>query len=197
MYNLPSEPGCILHLSIFCPASQDAFHIHVYSTQLARVHFAYMYNLSSKPGCIFASIHIPPSMPGCISHTCIFCPASQDAFHIHVYSAQQARMHFVHVYSTQQLRVLFAYMYILPSKPGCILHTFNYCLRSQGAFCINVYSTQQLRVHFAFMSILSNKPGCILHTFILCPESKGAFHVHVLPAHSCLPIFFPLNMSLP
>ena len=137
-----------------------------------------------------------PSEPGCILHLSIFCPASQDAFHI-VYSAQQARMHFVHVYSTQQLRVLFVYMYILPSKPGCILHTFTYCLTSQGAFCINVYSTQQLRVHFAFMSILPNKPGCILHTFILCPASKGAFHIHVLPAHSRLPIFFPLNMSLP
>ena len=145
----------------------------------------------------FIYMCILPNKPGCISNTCIFCPASQDAFQIHVYSAQQARMHFVHVYSTQQLRVLFAHMYILPNKPGCILHTFIYCLTSQGAFCINVYSTQQLRGHFVFMSILPNKPGCILHTLILCPASKGAFHIHVLPAHSGLPIFFPLNMSLP
>ena len=130
MYNLPSEPGCILHLSIFCPANQDAFHIHVYSTQLAKVHFAYMYNLSSKPGCIFASIYIPPSKPGCISHTCIFCPASQDAFYT------------VHVYSTWQSREHFTYMYILPSKLGCILHTCIICPANQNAFCIDVYSAQ-------------------------------------------------------
>ena len=166
---MTSRPGCISHTCIFCPASQDAFHIHVYSTQLARVHFAYIYNLSSKPGCIL--------------HQYIFLLASQDAFHIHVYSAQQARMHFVHVYSTQQLRILFAYMYILPSKPGCILHTFNNCLTSQGAFCINVYSP--------------SNSGSILHSCLFCLTSQGAFHIHVLPAHSRLPIFFPLNMSLP
>ena len=54
-YILPSKPECILHLSIFCPTSQDAlctclFHpatqgpfcIYVYSAQQARVHFAYI-----------------------------------------------------------------------------------------------------------------------------------------------------------
>ena len=116
----------------------------------------------------FASIHIPPSKPGCISHTCIFCPASQDAFHIHVYSAQQARMHFVHVYSAQQLRVLFAHMYILPSKPGCILHTFNNCLTSQGAFCIDVYSP--------------SNSGSILHSCLFCLTSQGAFYTHLYSA---------------
>ena len=139
MYNLPSKPGCILHLCIFCPASQDAFHIHVYI-------------LPNKPGCTLY-IFIPPSNSGSFLH--------------------------------------------LPNKPGCILDTFIYCSTSQGAFCLNVYSTQQLRGHFVYMSILPNKPGCILQTFIPCPASKGAFHIHVSPAHSCPPIFFPLNMSLP
>ena len=130
-YNLASRPGCISHTCIFCPASQDAFHIHVYSTQLARVHFAYMYNLSSKPECILHRIiHIPPCKPGCISHTCIFCPASQDAFYT------------VHVYSTWQSREHFTYMYILPSKLGCILHTCIICPANQNAFCIDVYSAQ-------------------------------------------------------
>ena len=131
----------------------------------------------------FASKYILPSKPGCISHTCIFCPTSQDALCTCLFHPATQGPFCTYVYSAQQARVHFAYIQQLLNKPGCILHK-----------CI---FTQQLRVHFAFMSILSNKPGCILHTFILCPASKDAFHIHVLPAHSRLPIFFPLNMSLP
>ena len=116
MYILPSKLVCILHTHIIWPAGQDVFHIHVYSAQQARMHFTYMY--------------IPPSWLGCILHTCIICPASQnafcielytfllasqDAFHIHVYSAQQARMHFT------------LYMYIPPGSLGSILHTCIFC----------------------------------------------------------------------
>ena len=98
MYILPNKAGCILHTFIycstsqgaytclFCLTSQGAFCRHLYPAQRARVHFASKYILPNKPGCTLY-MFIPPSNSGSFLHICIFCPASQGAFCIHLTTA--------------------------------------------------------------------------------------------------------------
>ena len=118
---------------------------------------------------------------GCILHACTFHPAGQSAFCIHVYSAQQASVHF-------------AYTYNLASRPGCISHTCIFCPASQDAFHIHVYSTQLARVHFAYMYNLSSKPCMHQYTFLLA--SQDAFHIHVYSAQQAR-MHFTLYMYIP